>query len=173
MTTKSKSISGVKWTTISTFVIVILAMLKFSILARFLDKSDFGLMALVKVVLGFMGLFMDMGLTSAILHKQNISKYEYASLFWLNFAFNFVLYLIIVVTAPLVSSFYNEVELKNILYIMGLSLIFSAFGRQFKTIEQKNFPVDVNHHNHNSNYDEKIGPTSTSFMAPPTRPFVS
>lgn len=139
MSLKKRAISGVKWTTISTIVVVAVSMLKLSVLARFLDKSDFGLMALVNVVLAFMGLFMDMGLTSAILHKQNISKNEYSSLFWLNFGFSFFLYVIIILLSPTISSFYDEIELENILYMMGLSLVFSALGRQFKTIEQKNF----------------------------------
>jgi O-antigen/teichoic acid export membrane protein len=137
MNIKQKAISGVKWNSISTIVIVIVSMIKLSILARFLDKSDFGLMALVNVVLGFMGLFMDMGLTSAILHKQNITKNQYASLYWLNMVFSIFLYIIIIGIAPFIADFYEETELSYILYIMGLSLIFSALGRQFKTIEQK------------------------------------
>ena len=118
MSLKKRAISGVKWTTISTIVVVAVSMLKLSVLARFLDKSDFGLMALVNVVLAFMGLFMDMGLTSAILHKQNISKNEYSSLFWLNFGFSFFLYVIIILLSPTISSFYDEIELENILYMM-------------------------------------------------------
>ena len=77
MTIKKQAISGVKWTTVSTIIIAISALLKISVLARFLDVSDFGLMALVTFVLGFMDLFMDMGLTSAILHKQNIKKVNF------------------------------------------------------------------------------------------------
>ncbi|MDC1226292.1 MOP flippase family protein [Algibacter sp.] len=137
MTFKKKAVSGVKWTTIGTIVIVAVSMLKLSILARFLDKSDFGLMALVNVILGFMRLFMDMGLTSAILHKQNITKNQYASLYWLNMVFSVFLYVVIIAIAPFFAEFYQDQELRNILIIMGLSLISSAIGRQFKTIEQK------------------------------------
>jgi O-antigen/teichoic acid export membrane protein len=134
---KNKAILGTKWTTLSTIAIAITSIIKLSVLTRFLDKEDFGLMALVTVVLGFTSLFMDMGITTAILHVQNIKRKEYASLYWLNFGFSILLFLIIVVIAGPVSHFYAEPELKMLLYIMGLSLIVSAFGRQFKTIEQK------------------------------------
>ncbi len=138
MSIKKRAISGIKWTTISTITLAISAIVKISVLARFLDKTDFGLIAIVVFVLGLMDLFMDMGLTSAILHKQKISKNEYSSLYWINFLFSIFLYSIILLISPALSKFYSEPELVKLFPIMGLILILSAFGRQFKTIEQKN-----------------------------------
>ncbi len=137
MSLKQKTISGTKWTTVATVVIAIASIIKLSVLARFLEKEDFGLMALVNVVLGFMTLFMDMGLTSAILHKQKITKSEYSSLYWLNIIFSFFLMLMIMGLSPLLAIFFDESELTTLLILMSLSLLISAFGRQFKTIKQK------------------------------------
>jgi len=137
MSIRKQAIQGVKWTTLSTIFLAVTQLLKISVLARFLDKTDFGLMAIVVFVLGFTDLFIDMGLTSAILHKQNISKNEYASLYWINFLFSFLLFAVIWFITPLVSTFYNEKELNILIPLMALTLLFSAFGRQFKTIEQK------------------------------------
>ena len=137
MTIKKQAIQGVKWTTISTISLATAQLLKISVLARFLDKTDFGLMAIVVFVLNFTNLFVDMGLTSAILHKQNISKKEYASLYWINFLFSFFLFIVIWLITPFISAFYNEKELNTLIPLMALTLLFSAFGRQFKVIEQK------------------------------------
>src|SRR5690554_3650289 len=130
--------TGVKWTTISTVVIAVVAILKISILTRFLDKSDFGLMALVTFVMGFMELFNDMGITSAILHKQGITKKQYASLYWINWIASIIMYLLLLVITPLVASFYEQSLLNTLIPLIGLNLILSAIGRQYKTIEQKN-----------------------------------
>lgn len=130
-------VSGVKWTTIGTIVIAVAALLKLSVLARLLDKADFGLMALVTFVMGFMNLFSDMGLTSAILHKQEISKQEYASLYWFNLGFSILLYAILLALSPLAATFYDEPELGLLIPLLGLNLLISAFGRIFKTIESK------------------------------------
>lgn len=135
--TKKKVTSGVKWTTISTIIIAIAALLKLSVLTRFLDKSDFGLMALVTFVMGFMNLFNDMGLTSAILHKKNISKNEYASLYWFNILFSFFLYAILCLISPFVASFYGEPLLATLIPLLGLNLLISAVGRIFKTMDYK------------------------------------
>nr|WP_299071522.1 MOP flippase family protein [uncultured Allomuricauda sp.] len=134
---KKQVVSGIKWTTIGTIVNAVAALLKISILARYLDKSDFGLMALVTFVMGFMNLFNDMGLTSAILHKQNISKKEYASLYWFNILFSIGLYALLLLLSPLVAGFYEETELQLLIPLLGLNLLISAMGRIFKTIESK------------------------------------
>lgn len=138
MSIRSKSILGVKWTSFSTICITVVGILRISVLARILDSSDFGLMALVVFILGILELFMDMGLTSAILHKQSISKKEYASLYWINFIFSIILFSVLLLLSSSISIFYDEPELGKIIPIMAWSIIFSALGRQFKSIEQKN-----------------------------------
>ena len=135
---KDKTISGIKWTTVSTISNTLINIIKISLLARLLDKSDFGLMALVLFVLGFMNLFMDLGFTSAILHKQDISRNEYASLYWLNVGFSFVLFFLIWILSPVVAQFYNEPELQILIPLMGSTILITALGKQFRTIELKN-----------------------------------
>ncbi|WP_445958143.1 MOP flippase family protein [Yeosuana sp.] len=137
MSIKKQAISGAKWTTVSTVTLALSALVKISVLTRFLEPSDFGLMALITFVLGFMDLFMDMGISSAILHKQNISRNEYASLYWLNIGFSLFLFATIIVLSPLIASFYNELELIKLIPLSGVVIIFSAIGRQFKTVFQK------------------------------------
>jgi PST family polysaccharide transporter/teichuronic acid exporter len=134
---RNKAIKGVKWTTLSTVFIAVASIIKLSILARYLDKEAFGLMALVNVVLGFMNLFMDLGLATAILHFQNMTKKEYASLYWTNILMSLMLFLILVAISPFIAGFYQEPELGFILILMSLSVLIAAIGRQFKTIEQK------------------------------------
>ena len=128
---------GLKWTTLSSIVLAVIAIFKIAILTRFLEKSDFGLIAIVLLILNFLNLFMDMGLTTAILHKDNISKKVYASIFWLNLFFSVFLYIILVLITPYITRFYNEPELNKLIPLMGMSLIISAFGKQFRTIKQK------------------------------------
>jgi O-antigen/teichoic acid export membrane protein len=137
MSLRNKAISGAKWTSISKIVIAVVALIKVSVLARYLSSDDFGLMALTMFVLGFMNLFMDMGLTSAILHKQGISDSEYSSLYWINIIFSAILFLFISLLSPLIGKFYEEPLLGGLIILMASSLIINAVGRQFRTIEQK------------------------------------
>jgi O-antigen/teichoic acid export membrane protein len=137
MRVKKQALTGTKWTTLSTIILAIVSIIKLSVLSRFLDSEDFGLMALVGVFIGFITLFMDMGINTAILHVQDIKRKEYYSLYWLNFFFSLILYSLIVLSAPFVAHFYDEPELQALLCIMGFGLILSSLGRQFKTQERK------------------------------------
>ncbi len=137
MSLRDKTISGVKWTTVTKFTLAIIGLLKIAVLARYLEAEDFGLMALVTFILGFMSLFMNMGLPTAILHKQEISRREYASLYWLNFLFSLILCAIIFILSPVIAHFYEEAELRYLIPLASVSIIFSAIGQQFHTIKQK------------------------------------
>lgn len=137
MSTRNLAIKGVKWTTLSTVIAALASIIKLSILSRYLDKEAFGLMALVNVVLGFMNLFMDLGLATAILHFQDMTKKEYASLYWTNILMSLLLFGVLALASPFIASFYEEPELKILFILMALSVLISALGRQFKTIEQK------------------------------------
>ena len=100
-------------------------------------------MAIVLFVLGMLNLFMDMGLTSAIFHKQDISKKEYASLYWVNLVFGFLVFGLIILVAPFIGSFYEEPTLSRYIIIMAIAVVFAGFGSQFKTIEQKHLNFKI------------------------------
>lgn len=137
MSLTTKVIRGTKWTTASTITLAIVAVLKISILARILDRQDFGLMAMMTFIMGFIELFNDMGLSTAILHKQDITKKEYASLYWFNLFLSICLYFILCTLTPLISIFYNQATLNVLVPLLGLNVVISALGRQFKVIEHK------------------------------------
>ncbi|MGB3345305.1 MAG: MOP flippase family protein [Aequorivita sp.] len=137
MQLKGSIIKGVKWTTAGTIGVAVCSLLRLSILTRFLDAKDFGLMALTLFVLGIIELFMDMGLTSAIFHKQKVSRDEYSSLYWINLVFGLVVFGLITLISPYIAAFYNEPLLSQLIIIMALAVIAAGLGGQYKTIEQK------------------------------------
>jgi O-antigen/teichoic acid export membrane protein len=134
---KKKVLSGVKWTALSNIVLSILQMLQVSILARFLSPNDFGLMAIVMVIIGFSRIFSDMGISNAIIHYQNTSHEQLSSLYWLNIFSGIVLFLLISLFSPLIAQFYEEPELVNLLVLLGSIFIVLAIGNQYRILLQK------------------------------------
>jgi O-antigen/teichoic acid export membrane protein len=137
MSIGKKTIEGVKWASLAKFTNMGVGILRISILARFLNKEDFGLIGLVYIVIGFAELFMDMGLSTAILHKQNISQKEYSSLYWLNFIVSIFLFLIIFLLTPFFAAFYKQPQLNDLIPLVSINIILSSIGRQFSTVFQK------------------------------------
>jgi O-antigen/teichoic acid export membrane protein len=139
MNLRKTAVTGIKWTTIGTIGRAIFQLLQISILAHFLPKEAFGIIAMALFVVQFTNIFVDMGLSSAILHHQNTTQKEYSSIFWLNIFISFILYLLLVITAPAFSHFYAQPELKILIPILGTNLLIMACGRQHRTILQKQF----------------------------------
>ena len=139
MSLKKNVIQGLKWTTIGTVGRAIFQLLQISILARFLPKDAFGLVAMALFVIQFSNIFVDMGMTSAILHRQNATKKEYSSIYWLNIFIALILYALLNIITPFASVFYEEPELLKLIPILGVNLLLLATGRQHRTIMQKDF----------------------------------
>lgn len=126
--------TGVKWTTISSIVVSASAVLRMAILARYLDRADFGHFALVLSVLSFVQLFSDFGLAISLLHKQDISKKAYSSLYWLSVLTSILLFVLFLIATPWVSVYFEAPILKELLPIAGLSIILSASGNLFRLL---------------------------------------
>ncbi|MGE5457998.1 MAG: MOP flippase family protein, partial [Methanococcaceae archaeon] len=140
---KKQAISGVKWVTVATVINNGLQFLLITILARFLSKSDFGLMALVQIVIEFSSYFIDMGFSNIIIHKQNISNRQLSSLYWLNIVTGIVIFGIIFILSPLLAAFYKSPELKPLLNFVAVTFIIIPIGQQHKTLLQKEMKFDV------------------------------
>jgi len=114
-----------------------LSFLQVVVLARILTPSDFGLMAMVTVVIAFSQIFADMGVSSAIVHYQEISHEELSSLYWLNVLFGLGLMLLLILISPLVAAFYNEPGTKPILTWLSATFLVGALGQQLRVMAQK------------------------------------
>lgn len=134
MSLRRNFISGVKWTSFSTVIKAIFQLSQIAILSRFLPTEDFGLVAVALFVINFSNIFADMGISTAILHRQHSTLSEYSSLYWFSIALSLVLYGVLFLVTPFVAAFYDQSQLAHIIPILGLNLIFVTLGRQHYTI---------------------------------------
>ena len=119
-------VSGIKWTSLSTFGRRILALLANIILARLLAPADFGLVAMAGVVLGFIDIFKDLGTGSALIRVKQVGDGLASSVFWFNVGFGVIATVVAVTCAPLVAAFYKEPRVTPILIGMSVSFLLSA-----------------------------------------------
>lgn len=137
MSLKEQAVGGVKWNGVGTATVAILQMMKLFIVARFISKSDFGLLAIATMVLGFTEIFANMGLATGLIHKQDITRKQYSSVFWLNLILSCAVYAVLCAATPLVATYYHEPELNKIIPLIGLQLVISSFGKMFFTFKSK------------------------------------
>ena len=130
-------VRGIGWSTISSIARNGVSLLQIAILTRFLEKEDFGIIAIAMLFVGFTQLFLDMGISAGIIHRQNITNKEYSSLFWLNIFVGTFLTLILYILSPFLTAGYNSKELTEIVQMLCFSILINAFGTQQRTYCQK------------------------------------
>lgn len=136
-------ISGTKWTTISTLSVSVVQVLRLSILARFLTKTDFGLVAIVTFVLGLTQTFCDLGFSSAIMSKKDLDDEEFSALYWIQFLLFVIVFALLFVFAPFIASIYQEPNLKPLLYIALVDILFWGVGKLYDSLFLKYFQFKV------------------------------
>ncbi len=137
MTLKEKALKGIKWTALSSVIGAVTQLLQIVVLAHFLAPKDFGLMALATVVIGFSQMFVDMGVSNAIIHKQDITKRELDSLYLLNVISGWIIFVLVFLSAPFIAQFYKEPELSHIIRWVSLTFIIQPFEQQFLALLKK------------------------------------
>ncbi len=142
MDLKTKALTGVKWNFVATVTGVLFQFGTLAILARVLTPSDFGLMGMVIVVVGFGQLFADMGMSSAIIHHQDVTEDELSSLYWLNILVGCGISAAIFLSVPLIVGFYHEPQLQNLLALAVLVFLITPFGQQYEVLLQKGLHFD-------------------------------
>lgn len=96
--------------------------------ARLLSPGDYGIMTMTATFTGFVILFNEMGIGSAIIHKENVTTEDLSSIFWLLLLYNSAMFLCSLIIAPYVAGFYNEPRLVSIIRLIGLNFIISSIG---------------------------------------------
>ncbi|HCS65800.1 MAG TPA: colanic acid exporter [Cellvibrio sp.] len=137
MTLKHKTFSAVRWTTAATGVRALLQLAQVAVLARLLAPEDYGLMAMVSVVLGFASIFSDMGVNSAYVQRQDVTQEQRSSLFWLNVGMSGALTLLVLVFSPLIARFFGDDRLTPLLMLAASTFVISALGQQVRMTAEK------------------------------------
>ena len=68
---KRSAISGARWSSTTTVYTLALQFIQVAVLAHYLSPASFGLVGLVVVAVGFALAFADLGLTHAIVQRQD------------------------------------------------------------------------------------------------------
>src|SRR2546423_1547254 len=117
---KVRTISSGFTTVAAQAVQFVLTLCSTMILARLLTPGDFGLVAMVFTVMGFVRVFKDAGLSAATVQREGINHAQVSNLFWINVVASASMTLVIAAAAPVVAWIYREPRL------VGITLALSA-----------------------------------------------
>jgi PST family polysaccharide transporter len=104
------------------------------VLARLLTPQDYGLIGMVAIVVGFLGMFQYLGLSTATMKWSKLTHDQVTSLFWMNIALSAAIALLITAAAPLAAWFYKEPRLIGITIGYGMATLVLGFSIQHEAI---------------------------------------
>ena len=115
-----------KWQAISIVGKQLLSLVVFTTLARLLEPSAFGLVALVGVYLGIVAMFVDQGIGMALIQRQDLKSEHKDAAFWFNMGCAVILCLGTMALAGPVSVLFKEPRLIPLLRWSSLGLVIGA-----------------------------------------------
>lgn len=149
MTLRTLTFAAGRWTTASTLASTALQVVQTVVLARILLPADFGLMAVAGSVVAVLALLVDLGLSQALIHYDDVSVEARSSIYWLNMLLAFVLMVALLLAAPLIGKAYDSTPLVPLLRWTSLMFPLAAAGQQLRALAAKALrfdklaPIDV------------------------------
>lgn len=119
---------GVFWVLLEKFGIQAAHFVVTLVLARLLTPNDYGTVALLSVFVSISNVFVDCGFGKALVQKKDATQTDYNTVFYLSMAISIFLYAVLFVLAPFVARFYGIPDLKVMLRVLALSLIFHSIN---------------------------------------------
>lgn len=124
----SRTKRGVKWSVVDQVVRQSVTLVISGILSRLLTPSDFGLLGMAVVAIGFLEVFKDIGLGASIVHKKDVSSEEKSTIFWTNVMLGGGLSVLLVISAPWISDFFSEPRLSLVLQVLSINFFIGAMS---------------------------------------------
>lgn len=128
MSLKKTTLTNLKWSFIESVSLKLIGFILTVILARLLQPSDFGVLAVVNVFYLITASFIDGGLKDALIQKKDADETDYSSVFWANLIIAVGFYIVLYVSAPLIQAFYEISNLTFYIRLQSLSLMIDSLA---------------------------------------------
>jgi len=123
---RRKTIRATRWSLVSQWVRQILTLLVTALLARILVPEDYGLIGMALVVTNLANLFRDLGTSSAVIQREEVSETLLSTLLWTNLAVGCSLAGLVALVAVPAAYYFRDPRLTWILWALAPSFILAG-----------------------------------------------
>lgn len=125
---KNKTIESLFWSFADNLLQQIVNFIVGIILARLLSPEDFGLIGIISVFIAMSNIFVNSGLSDALINKNETTDIDYNTVFWTNIFLGIITYFSLFFIAPYVAFFFKNDELILLIRITALSVLIVSFS---------------------------------------------
>lgn len=136
--------SNLFWRFLERFGTYVVSFVISIVLARILDPSTYGVVALMTVIISFIDLFITAGFSNSLIYDKKATEKDFNTLLLFNIIFSLILYIALFFTSPAIASFYEKPALVWLIRVAGISLLISGiknlqYAFVAKRLEFRNF----------------------------------
>lgn len=146
-------VRGLSWTMGGEWFSYLLQIGTTMVLARLLSPEIFGVMAMAMTLTVLIDQFRSLGLSQAVVQRENLTWTQVNALFWVNTAVGVVLAGVVAATGPALATFYDEPQVAIVCAGLGAGYVLSGLAVQhgallnrtmrFRTITVRNLVARV------------------------------
>jgi len=125
---KQQAINASLWRLLQSLCVQSMNFVVQLVLARLLLPKDFGLVAMIWVLVALTETFVISGFGYALVQRQKATYLDECSAFYFNIVLSVIGCVLLWLVAPLVAGFYSEPALTALIRVLSLQLIVGAFG---------------------------------------------
>lgn len=96
------------------------------VLARILMPKEYGTVALLTAFITILTVFIDSGLSNALIQKKDADDKDFSTVFYVNMLFCVIIYLLLFFAAPFIADVYSNPDMTAYIRVIGITLIIAG-----------------------------------------------
>jgi len=125
---KHKTVQGAFWSFAERFTAQGIHFLVMIIIARRLSPKEFGLIGMLAIFMAVAQSLIDSGFSQALIRKLDRTEEDKNTIFYFNIVVSVILYILLYSISPWVASFYNELQLTDVMKVLCLVVVINSFA---------------------------------------------
>lgn len=127
MSLRSQALSGFRWTASVRMLSQVITWAITIFVVRLLSPTDYGLLAMATVFIGFLQMFSEFGLGPALVQKADLDERTLRQTFGIVLVLNLTLAAVLALAAPFIGAFFDEPRVVPIIRVLALQFVIGAF----------------------------------------------
>lgn len=99
-----------------------------TIIARIIDPSAYGICAIIMAITSILTVFVDSGLSSALIQKKDADDLDFSTVFYTNIVICLIMYFGLFASAPFLSVYFKMPDMTKYIRVLGLTVVVSAIA---------------------------------------------
>ena len=131
---KGNSVRSAAYTAAASIASFVIRIGSTMVLARLVLPEHFGLLAMVAAVVAFAEQFRDLGLSTATIQAETLTRQQVSNLFWINVSCGGVITVVVAASAPVLAWFYNDERLLPVTLAIATTPFFGGLAVQHQAL---------------------------------------